>query len=148
MKQCVNPLPRFSLLTFVPHSKVTTWEIFCFNASNATSTCLMSSALAVVLNLKQTTCWSLSAALALTNMPDTRIADRITANVFMWTEAIAIRAGCLGRQILADGVGAGQPMAEVRATAVQQAAQPMTHESHEPDVAAFAQQPTEPDRKS
>src|ERR1035438_3435137 len=61
-----------------------------------------------------------------------------------WTEAIAIRAGCLCRQILADGVGVGQPLAEVRATAVQQAAQPVTHESHEPDVAAFAQQPAEP----
>jgi len=54
---------------------------------------------------------------------------------------------CRWRQILAGGIGAGQPLAEVRTTVGQKSMQLVTHESGEPvtaGVSGFAQELAKP----
>src|SRR5438445_5289720 len=83
MKQWVKPLSFFSLLTFVPHSSDTIWGIFFFKASKAASTFLMSPGAAAALNLKDTTCWSLSAALAFIVRPRRAMEQRMIVMLFI-----------------------------------------------------------------
>lgn len=72
----VKPLSRFSLLTLVPHSSDWIWGMALLSAANAVSMRLICSAVASFLNLKETTCLTLSSAriAVVLMMRDARIA--------------------------------------------------------------------------
>ncbi len=77
----VNPLSRFSLLTLVPQSSDWICGMAPLRAANAVSTRLICSVVASFLNLKETTCLTLSSArIAVVLMRR----DARMARSFMW----------------------------------------------------------------